>query len=269
MKLVKLSFIFLFLLTAIAHSEKIIERYDYSGQINKFINYKTNIMLPGGNWTATGIAKEATGARWMGVLFSLFEDDKVVATILTWAPREVSSNGWNPNDNIICDDYESQGSNYHYISEKSYSKGWIKGDLACHNIYVENKVDNGYCPSCDEVQNTFQYWDNHGIETPSSLVHIGFSFLEKQNWVDMTISLNPEFAGFDDKPNIWWEQSEWHRSQIGKHPEKDDFMNNVISKSSKLRESLFKEFQRGKKGVMNLSDQRILSSLLPLSENLK
>ena len=261
-----LNLFFFFFFFSFAHAEKIVERYEYQGQIKKLINHKTNILLPQGRWIASGIEKNTTGNRWMGIAFSLFENDKLVAIIDIWAPRELASTGWDPGEDIICDDYENQGSNYFYISNKNYSKGWIKKPMACHNIWVLNKVDSAYCQNCEEIQETWDYMIRNNIEFPDALIEIGFSFLEKENWVEIYMSINPEFAGIASENDIWWQQSEWHKSRIFNYSDKNEYMTKVISLTSQLRETLYEEFKKGRKGTMNFDDFKNFRKMLPLSE---
>ena len=63
---------------------------------------------------------------------------------------------------------------------------------------------------------------------PNALIFIDNTFFSKNNYVQIYYGLNPEFRNINTLPERYFTDSDWHKYNIDKYPEKNNFMDEVI-----------------------------------------
>lgn len=213
-----------------------------SGQIGKF-GLGTNIILPEGEWVVAGVGSENGTIRPAEIILMQTIGNKVKAAMFIRYARDIGQsqgwdavNGWRSKetmDNNTCDDYDEQKSNFHYKKINKKVQNLII-DGSCMAVYALNDIYNLNELQLDNsIEDTYQmaesFMRQNQLIYPNALIFIDNTFFSKNNYVQIYYALNPKFRDIDTLPERYFTDSDWHKYNIDKYPEKNNFMNEVIN----------------------------------------
>jgi hypothetical protein len=212
-----------------------------SGQIGKF-GLGTNIILPKGEWVVAGVGSKNGTIRPAEIILMQTIGNEVKATMFIRYARDIGKSqgydvvhGWRPNetmDNNTCDDYDDQKSNFHFKKINKKVQNLII-DGSCMAVYALNDIYNLNELQLDNsIEDTYQmaesFMRRNQLIYPNALIFIDNTFFSKNNYVQIYYALNPKFRDIDTLPERYFTDSDWHKYNIDKYPEKNNFMDEVI-----------------------------------------
>lgn len=230
-----------------------------SGQIGKF-GLETNIILPDGDWVVTGMGSKNGTIRPAEIILMQTTANKIKAVMLIRYARTLGksqgwddASGWRPEETFInntCDDYDDQKSNYHYEKINKKSQNLIVNG-ACMAVYAINDIYNVSELSFENsIQETYdmseQFLKSNNFEYPNALIFIGNTYFSKNNYVQTYFAFNPEFRDIESSSQTYFTNSDWHKYNIDKYPEKKVLMNESIYIGQQIFNDNIKKFNKGR-----------------------
>lgn len=74
----------------------------------------------------------------------------------------------------------------------------------------------------------FNLMKEQGVEIPPTVLQLAFTrYASNLRWLSVTLSINPELAGFDRAGEAQWGRSPWHSSQAFNDPKKKKFVEDL------------------------------------------
>tara|TARA_B110000858_G_C17785619_1_gene467115 strand:- start:1326 stop:2135 length:810 start_codon:yes stop_codon:yes gene_type:complete len=240
MKIFFLSVFFVLINSVILQAKDLYPGQTVFGSIKFGLN--TTVNLPPGEWNVAGVAKKNGGIRPVDLILLQSIDGKIKAVFhIRYARDKGKSQGWDyvsgwiPDEtmkNNTCDDYDDQKSNYHYQKiDKKKQNLIIQG--SCMAVYALNDIYNFNELALDNsiheaFEMTESYIQNKNLSYPNAMVFIDNTYFIEENYVQTYFAVNPELKNIETRSDVYFTDSNWHKYNINKHPEKKSFMNDAI-----------------------------------------
>ena len=107
-------------------------------------------------------------------------------------------------------------------------KASLGGKFSNINCVTLNHITNYPGNPSGRGAELFSLLKEQGVETPPTVLQFSFTrYTNSQRRLSVTLSINPELAGFDREEERQWGRSPWHSSQALKDPKKKQFVEDL------------------------------------------
>ena len=168
----------------------------------------TQIPLPAGEWTLTGLYESRTDNNNILILSAYLvrvENGVVSGVVRFRVSAELLPYGWKSMS--FCD-----RENMHIIEKKSN----YESDVDCWGVHHSLLTKRKYPPK----RQTIDYLVERNFRVPLTLMAVQFRRATEDKYFRVGYLFNPEFIGFPPPERVKWSVNDWHRDRIHTDPEK-------------------------------------------------
>ena len=171
---------------------------------------------------------------------------------------------------VFNDPYDGCYKRPEYYVTEVYKRGNTHNCLVVGHVDTYKEMYNPDDPS-DRAYKRFNMWvEKNAIKMPKitlSSYHSYFSRLSRGFWYQIVYDINPKLLNSPELKFFTEESSEFHPSNINKHKDHKNIMDQWVSLSSKKHQWLEKEFYKAKKNHLLHLDKYILNDNISLTND--